>query len=203
MFRELLDKFSGRQLTAVALAAILVPGALGAAVTFQPVAIVDPGTGKQSHVDGARRLFVVDPVAGYTNDPGNIVNIADFSTNASGFHPIYTVPNGKTLLIRSISWSYYSDTEGNNSYAYLYDVKSNVKFNFEGLHVAESQTASFAPGILVASGALSFIYSGKGGSRLYIQGDLLPASAAPAPSSQEAAEQLTTSGRLTGQGQSR
>jgi hypothetical protein len=95
------------------------------------------------------------------------------------------------LLIRSVTWSYFANTEGQNNYYYLYDANTNILFNFEGLHVADTFSARLEPGIVVPAGALNALYTGSSGSaaRVYVQGVLIPATAGPP------AMQMVLSGR--------
>ncbi|HEY1962827.1 MAG TPA: hypothetical protein VGG69_10445, partial [Rhizomicrobium sp.] len=129
-------------------------------------------------VDPAHRMRTYDSVAGYTDNPAYAVNISDLASSSTGLHQIYTVPEGKILLIRSFSWAYFNNTEGSNNYFYLYDGGNNILFNTEGLHVADNSSSTFEPGILVPAGALQAAYYGSGSGRIYIQGDLIPAGAA-------------------------
>ena len=104
MLRELSNKLSSGQITLIILAMIFVPGTVTAAVVFQPVAIVDPSSGKQSYVDNSRRLSVFDPVAGHRNNPANYVRIA-ISNNGSQceVNQQYVIPTGKSLILTAIS----------------------------------------------------------------------------------------------------
>jgi hypothetical protein len=103
-------------------------------------------------------------------------------------------------VIKSVSWSDFGNTEGNNSFYYLYSAALTGLYNTEGLHIANTTTATFEPGIIVRAGALNGFYSGKSGSNAYIQGYLVPAVAVPAPSSMEAREQFVASGRMAAPG---
>lgn len=200
MMRELLNKFSGRQLTALAIAALFVPGALGAAVVFQPVSIVDPNTGTKSFVDLGRRLYVHDPIAGYTNNPGNIVNVTQgmFSNNAA--FPLYTTPTGKAFVIKSAQFSYFGNADRNNIYLYLTNTSGHTMAVVEALETAGTLHYSYDPGIVVASGqqlmARFGSTDGQGGryALLTLQGYLVPAASLPAALSLEAAGQFIQAG---------
>lgn len=187
MLRELVNKFSGRQLTAIILAAILVPGAVGAAVTFQSVAIVDPFTRKQAWVDSSRRLSVFDPIAGYRNNPLNMVEIY-VSNNISRCETRfqYKVPAGKALIITAISGyeQYY-----NLSYAGItvYD-EANCQGAVLTSHFSPvSNSSLYAPiaidlgvGILVKPGKTVSVASTSNVGLTFLHGYLVPAAAAPA-----------------------
>jgi len=188
MLRDLLDKFSGRQLTAIILAAILVPGAVGAAVTFNPVAIVDPLTGKQSAVDAARRLLVVDNLAAYENNPQNYVRISGLALGNGSTYQIYTVPAGKSLIIKSVNTTYSGGRAGWDNWIYFYHSTTgpeNYIIGFDEPGAMGGHNVSLGNGFYVHSGE-ALLY--KGGTQygytymlnISIEGYLVPSTAVPA-----------------------
>ncbi len=92
MERRYFGPFSGTHLTVMVCTALLVPGALYAAVNYTNVAISDLNLGTTATVDVQNRLRVYDFVAGYTKNPNRVVNIVDNTDGSTGIHTIYTVP---------------------------------------------------------------------------------------------------------------
>lgn len=195
MLRELLNKLSGRQLTAIILAAILVPGAVGAAVTFQPVAIVEPGSGRQSYIDGSRRLAVFDPVAGYRSNPANSVEI---STSNYGSRcetsQQYKIPNGKALVITAINGYENRHSEVQFSGFYVYNGAGCTgsfltvhSTNIPSVGMRTPVSVDLGSGILVKAGKTVSIYSLNNYGYTFLHGYLIPASAAPAAATAEEA----------------
>jgi hypothetical protein len=196
MLRELLNKLSGRQLTAIILAAILVPGAVGAAVTFQPVAIVEPGSGRQSYIDGSRRLAVFDPIAGYRSNPANSVEIStsNYGSRCETYQQ-YKIPNGKSLVITAISgFERLYDKSSQSSGFYVY-VGANCSGHILTAHYSSVSSASpSAPvavdlgvGITVKSGSTVSVYSLNNYGYTFLHGYLVPASAVPITTTAEEA----------------
>jgi hypothetical protein len=186
MFRDLVSKLSGGQITTIILALILIPGAVGAAVTFQPIAIVDPSTGRSSYIEPGRKLYVYDPIAGYRNNPANVVHVSmrHFGTTCDGS---YTIPAGKALIITSIS---------GYEHQYNNQLRSGVTLidglRCSGLVLADHMSSvsvaapaapvamNFGAGILVRPGrAVSFTSYYNIGTT-YMHGYLVPAAAVPA-----------------------
>jgi hypothetical protein len=196
MLRDIVNKLSGGQITMIILALILVPGAVGAAVTFQPVAIVDPTSGRPSYIDSGRRLYVYDPVAGYRNNPANIVeiNFRNSGTRCEGV--AYTVPSGKVLILTNITGNaQYDDLQyaeflvidgGNCSGRVLTSLRSSVSPTSPATPVA----LDMGGGIVVQPGRTISLYSYHDKGFTSLHGYLAPASAAPAASS--AQQCLTT-----------
>jgi hypothetical protein len=189
MFRDIVNKLSGGQITAIILALILIPGAVGAAVAFQPIAIVDPSTGRSSYIDSGRKLYVYDPIAGYRNNPANVVHVSmrHFGTTCDGS---YTIPVGKALIITSIS---------GYEHQYNNQLRSGVTLidglRCSGLVLADHMSSvsvaapaapvamDFGAGILVKPGrAVSFTSYYNIGTT-YMHGYLVPAAAVPAAAS--------------------
>ena len=191
MLREISNKLSGGQITLIILAAILVPGTVTAAVVFQPVAIVDPSTGKQSYVDNGRKLWTFDPVAGYRNSPANFVRIS-ISNNGNQCEASqqYVIPAGKSLILTAIT-----------GYAYLYSNNASAGYHlFDGANCTSSAMTSYvasvssaAPavplaidlgtGIVVAAGKTLSVKSVSNAGYTYLHGYLVPAAAVPATAS--------------------
>ena len=194
MLREILGKFTGGQLTAIILAAILVPGAVGAAVTFQPVTIVDPNTGSKSYVDPGRKLWVYDPFAGFRNNPANFVEVfvSNLGDSCETFYD-YTIPSGKALVITAISG--IEDQYGTSTYAgfYVYDAP-DCSGKLVAMH-ASSVTSSlpsapvtvdYGSGIVVKAGKTLSVFSKHNLGYTFLHGYLVPATAVPAVPSAEA-----------------
>jgi hypothetical protein len=198
MDRKLFGLFTGAQLTIMTCAAIVVPGALYATVTYTPVAIIDPNTGSLAAVDSARRLWTYNPIEAYTNNPGYLVNIEVGFDESGSNTAFYTVPTGKILLIKAITWTFYNNTTGNNNYLYLYDGAGNLLTNFEGLTVAANMTEDFPAPVVAHAGGMYYDYNDGGigtGGYLYIQGYLVPSSVVPAAGTPESAQQFVKSGK--------
>lgn len=198
--RALLDKLSRTQLRILATAALLAPGALGAAVVFQPVAIVDPNSGLTSVVDLARRLYVHDPVAGYANNPINFVNISRSTVSNNEPVAIYAPPAGKALVIKSIQFSYYYNNADNTVFMFLADQLGTTLMNFEGQQNSETINNVYEPGIILKNNQILTVRFGSDNSAprygfLTIQGHLIPAGAVPAAASLEATQQFVNAGQ--------
>ena len=200
MLRRLTETFTATHLVALFAIAVAAPSALYAVTTFTNVAVTDSGTGATAYVDAGRKVWTYDPIANYTRNPAYAVNIVDFANSSGSTHSIYTVPSGKVLLIRSVSWSDFQNTEGSNSYYYLSDAGGAFLYNTEGLHAVNDFSATFDPGLIVRAGALMGQYYGSSAAsaRVYIQGYLIPAAAVPAPATSAAAEQFVTTGNAKG-----
>jgi hypothetical protein len=194
MFRDLVSKLSGGQITTIILALILVPGAVGAAVTFQPIAIVDPTSGRPSYIDPGRKLYVHDPIAGYRNNPANVVHVSmrHFGTTCDGS---YTIPAGKALIITSISG--YEQQYNNMlrsgvtlidgarcSGLVLADHMSSVSVAAPAAPVA----MKFGAGILVRPGRTVSFTSYYNIGTTYMHGYLVPAAAVAATASAQERE---------------
>lgn len=194
MVREVLSKLTGWQITSIAWALILVPGAVTAAVTFQPVAIVDPTTGKQATVDSGQRLRVFDPVAGYRNSPASFVSIkvSNVGTQCETSWQ-YIVPSGKALVITAIS-GYESQTSPsvNASGYFVYDGANCVGQLLTAHYSFVSSGSPRAPvavdlgvGIVVQAGKTVAVRSDNNFGYTFLHGYLIPASAVPATPSAE------------------
>ena len=96
--RKLFGVLSGAQVTILCGFAIISPGAVYA-VTYTSVLITDPLTGKQGLVDAARRFYVYNPIAGYANNPLNLVEISGPVMSYGAATIFYTVPVGKELIL--------------------------------------------------------------------------------------------------------
>ena len=187
MLREILGKLTGGQVTAIMLAAILGPSAVGAAVTFQPVTIVDPNTGSKSYVDPGRKLWVYDAVAGYRNSPANSVDIVVHSSgDACETFYQYTIPSGKALVITAISGYEYQYAAPPYAGFQVYDGAA-CSGNLVTSHFSSaSSTLPAAPlavdygsGIVVKAGKTVSVFSRNNGGDTFLHGYLVPAGAVP------------------------
>jgi hypothetical protein len=147
MLCKLAETFTATHLVAVIGIVALAPGALYAAGALTNVVITGADR-ETARVDEAHRLWTYDPIAGYTKNLFYAMNITDTTTSAAGLHSIYTVPAGKVLVIKSVSWSDFGNTEGNNSFYYLYSAALTGLYNTEGLHIANTTTRRSSPGSL-------------------------------------------------------
>jgi hypothetical protein len=198
MLRELLSKLSGGQITTIILTLILVPGAVGAAVTFQPVAIVEPASGRQSYIDIGRKLYVYDPIAGYRNNPANIVTIP-ISNSGSKCETSrqYVVPAGKALIITAISGFENANDSTSGSIGFLVHDGANCTGSLVAAHVSSAANgARYAPvnvdlgvGIAVKAGKTVSLTSFSNFGVTFLHGYLTPASAVPAAMTAEAANE--------------
>lgn len=196
MITELLKKFSGAQLTAIVLALIFTPAAVGAAVSFQPVAIVDPSTGKQSYVDNGRKLWTYDPVAGYRNNPYNFFQMSVnpvFADNT--LHVIYTVPTGKALILTAVNISHYHGIAGNDNFLYVMTQNyGRYIAGFDDVNAAGTHTIDLGTGYYLHSGDRLQYLGGNGsnstmGAIMSLTGYLVPDNTLPPVTAQVAAEQ--------------
>jgi hypothetical protein len=196
MFRDIVNKLSGGQITAIILALILIPGAVGAAVTFQSVTIVDPASGRQSYIDSGRKLYVYDPVAGYRNNPANMVTIPmDNGGSACETSRQYVVPAGKALIITAIS-GFEAPGASSSSYSgfLVYD-GAGCSGSLVAAHVSSTSNevtnvavnVDLGVGIAVKAGKTVSLLSISNFGFTFLHGYLLPASAVPAAATAEAA----------------
>src|SRR5690348_12783209 len=91
--------FSGGQLTALIITALVVlgvPGTVFAVDTFSNVAIEDPVSGVKASVDAQHHLKTNDQIA-----PANFVRI--FANATTSCQAVYTVPAGRALILQSIT----------------------------------------------------------------------------------------------------
>jgi hypothetical protein len=203
--RGILNKLSGTHITIIALAALSVPGGLGAAVVSQAVSIVDATSGVKAFVDAGRRLFVYDPIAGLANHPANIVNIVQSASSDNNIYPVYTPPAGKALIIRSAQFSYYLNEAQNSLWLYLANQIGANKINFQASEKSGSLESVFEPGVVLQNGERLTLRFGSsnGGAKfgmLTLQGYLVPTSAIPATASLEATQQFVQAGPSLKQG---
>ena len=189
MLKEISKKLSGGQITLITMTMILAPVTVTAAVTFQPVAIVDPSTGKQSFVDNARRLWVFDPVAGYRNSPANLVRIT-VSNGGSQCETAYqyVVPAGKALILTAIT-GHSTVSSGSYNFAGYYVMDgANCTGALLTTHVASGTltngltpvTVDLGAGIAVAAGKTVSVLSQNNGGLTFLHGYLVPSSVVPA-----------------------
>ena len=201
MVKEIASKLSGAQITLLGLAAILaVPGAVVAAVTYTPVAIVDTTSGKQAHVDSGQKLWTYDYYAALRNNPANFVHIgANVISNGNAII-LYTVPAGKALILTSANTVYYNGTSGGDNYMYCYNTGSYL-FGFENPGVTGQHSIGFGSGPFLHAGAtlacLGATSSGSITAKVSIQGYLVPDNAVPATNSAEMAQQSVQVGSPT------
>ena len=199
MFKDLINKFSGAQLTMIILAAIFVPGAVTAAVTFTPVTIVDPITGTMSAVDAARRVLVFDPIAGYRNNPANIVEISliNNGSQCETAHQ-YVVPAGKALVLTAVSGHSVLNLSNFSSGYFVYDgagclgnlITTNVTTP-GAINSASPFAVEFGAGLVVKSGRTLSVFSTHNTGFMFLHGYLVPAGAVPAVASADASAEPT------------
>jgi len=185
MLRDLVNKLSGGQITLIILAMIFVPGTVVAAVSFQPVAIVDPATGKRSLVDDNRRLAVYDEVAGYRSNPAAIVRFSVSNFGDACEAKKYVVPSGRALVLTAISgYELQYNTSPNSAGYFIYDT-SNCTGNVLTTHFTSVSTSSpIAPvsvelgsGIVVPAGKTISVRSVNNYGYTFLHGYLVPATA--------------------------
>lgn len=196
MFGKILDKLSGSHITAIAITAMVVPGAAVAAVAYQAVAIVDPNTGSRSYVDSGRRLSVYDPIAGYGNAPWNKVEIKiSNSGNLCETNYEYKVPTGRALIITAVSgYETQYSTSVNFSGYHLYD-NTGCSGNFLSAHISPVTSSSqrvplaveLGSGVVVRPGKTVSVYSVNNYGFTFLHGYLVPASSIPAAAAAGAA----------------
>jgi hypothetical protein len=177
MLRDLSNKLSGGQITLITLALILSPVTVTAAVIFQPVAIVDPVTGKQSSVDSSRRLVVFDPIAGYRNNPANMVLISVSNAGnqcETGYQ--YVIPAGKALVLTAISGhtTVYSNLSNSAGYRVMDGAACSGTILTSHI-VSGTVTSGLAPlavdlgsGIPVATGKTISVWSYNNGGLMFL-----------------------------------
>ena len=209
VFPDFFRGFTASQKTIILVAAIITPGALYGAVTFQAVSIVDPNTGANSFVDIARRLYVYDPIAGYANNPANFVRISGNANGDGNFHSIYTVPGGKALILKSVTMSYYNGVAGNDNYIYFYDsanIGNSYVAGMDDVNLAGNSTVTLGNGWFLHSGDIIKYQSfngnvSPGASQMAtvfsLEGYLAPSGAVPAVASFEASQQMIRVGNFS------
>lgn len=189
MLREIVNKLSGVQITMITLAAILVPGAVSAGITFQPVAIVDATAGFKAAVDNGNKLHVFDPIAGYRNNPANTVEIVVSNGGANTCQTAYDypVPAGKALVVTAITgyFSQYVPTINYSGFT-VYDgavcsghvvAASSSSVNSSGPTAPVSQ--EFGVGLVMKAGKTVSVKSYNNFGFTFIHGYLVPSAAAP------------------------
>jgi hypothetical protein len=189
--------FSGRQLTTMVVALILVlgvPGTVWAVDTFSNVAIEDPVTGVKASVDSSKRLKVGDgssamTVDGTTTGPEAAANTlfrsATFPTSSGNCTPIATPPANKALIIKSVALNTYSVTSpgsGRTGVFYLGTDGCEVivfDINPPGVGLINQP---FEPGLGVPAGKRLWVSTNNISAEVYTFGYSVPASAVPASS---------------------
>lgn len=198
MITDFFRGFTATHKTVLIVAALITPGALYGAVSYQAVSIVDPNTGANSLVDAGRRLYVYDPIAGYANNPSNFVKISGSATGDGSYHSIYTVPAGKAFVVKSANMSHFSGIPGNDNYLYIYEsngISLNFVIGYDDTNAAGSHYATLGTGFYLHSGETLQYISNSGGSGtplatvFSIEGFLVPATAIAAAASLESAQQ--------------
>lgn len=203
MISDFFRGFTATHKTIVIVAAIVTPGALYGAVTFQAVSIVDPNTGANTFVDTGRRLYVYDPISGYANNPANFVRISGQVASDGVLHTAYTVPVGKAFILKSVDMSYFNGTVGSDNYTYFYDVSGGaVTFiaGFDDGNQFGTHNVVLGNGWYLHSGAILEYDSSSGGTmstEFSIEGYLVPSGAVPAAASLEGSQQTVRIGNVT------
>jgi hypothetical protein len=197
--------FSGRQLTTIIVALIIVigvPGTVWAVDTFSNVAIEDPVTGVKAGVDSSKRLKVGDgsgamTVDGTTTDttPANLIRI--FAGATSSCSNVYTIPAGKALILKSMSvYMHTAGSPGSDVEAVVYPA-ANCGGGFVAAAISdrahETVFQTFGSGIGVPTGRTISTLGFNNSGTLYLYGYLVPASAVPANAAAKAAPQASGS----------
>ena len=190
--RRVFGLFTGTHITVMACAALLVPGAVFAVATTA-VSVTDSLSGHQAAVDSGRRLYTYDPIAGYANNPNNLINVQQFYNCDGSSNPLYSTPPGQTLILKAVVWTLYNGTEGVPAYAEL-SSQGVIKTYLTTVHKSETIPVDFKSGMILRSGILSFNCSDSATSGpsafISLYGYLIPAGAitsspANSPGSQE------------------
>jgi hypothetical protein len=187
--RKIFGVLSGAQVTILGALAIITPGAVYA-VANTPVVITDPLTGKEGLVDSGRRLYVYDPIAGYANNPFNLVKIAGIPT-VGQYNTIYTVPAGKALILKSANMTYYDGVAGSDNYVYFYGgpaTGTSFVTGFDSINLAGAFSDDLGSGYYLHSGDVILVFASSP-SYISLRGYLVPSNVVPAIGSAEAAEQ--------------
>ncbi len=185
MERKLFGVFSGTHLTIMACAAIIAPTALYATVSYSNVAIVNPNTGIVAAVDKNQRLYVLNPLSLYRDDPSYQVDI-DVSNLGNSCETTYqyTVPAGQAFIITAMS-GYEQQFSTTYSYAgaFVYDGAgcggTLLTSHFSSVSSASPSApvaVDFGVGIPVPAGSTISVYSDNDFGYKHIHGFLLPAS---------------------------
>jgi hypothetical protein len=176
--------FSGRQLTTIIVAAILVlgvPGTVFAVDTFSNVAIQDPVSGVKASVDAQHRLKTLDTLSGSVlaaeTPPANIVQF--FGGAGTACATLYTVPAGKALILKTAN-GYLFKEDSASAELDLYNGCSAFVAAFTSDHVAETVNEDFGPGIVFRAGSKVSVTASAGGGSVHGYGYLVPSSAVPA-----------------------
>ena len=176
--RKLFGLFSGAQVALMVCAAIVTPGAVYA-VAFTSVVITDPSTGKEAIVDAYRRLYTYDPIAGYANNPANLVVLAG-SCAPNSTKNIFTVPTGKALILKSMHMAYTDGTANFHNAAYFIDNNTGIYLaQFVDLNAAATFQADFGSGFYIHTGD-GFSCQATVTASFTTYGYYVPASAVPA-----------------------
>ena len=148
---KLFGIFSGAQVTVMVCAALVTPGALYAA-SYTYVVLTDPITGHGALVDPSRRLSVYDPIAGYSNDPANLVVLAGIcAPNAT--KNIFTVPTGKALILKTMHMGYFDGTANFKNYVIFIDNNTGIYMSqFYDLSAVQTFQVDFGSGFYIHAG---------------------------------------------------
>lgn len=194
--RKLFGVLSGTQLTILVALAITTPGAVYAIATTA-VAVTDPLSGKQAAVDAGRRLYVYDPIAGYANNPLDLLEISGLWGSVSS-SIIYTVPAGKALILKTINMSYYGGVSGNDNYAYVAGPNGFIG-GFDDTNPDGAHVTNLGSGYYLHSGDTISVSASNGANTNFIteysiEGYLVPSAAVPALGTPESAVQMINHG---------
>jgi hypothetical protein len=152
-----------------AITAVLLPTA-ASAVTSQLVSLVDQSNGFKVAVDSAHRLRVAETA------PANIVTIA--GTVNSPCTALYTVPTGRTLIIKNISLT--SPTTSNNSEISVFGEGTCTAPSlaqglvFETAGGAHDTQIDLGPGAVVKGGQIVAAKTNNVAADIHIYGYLTP-----------------------------
>jgi hypothetical protein len=153
-----------------AIAALVIPTA-SAAVTSQLVSITDPTSGVKASVDASHRLRIAEaPI-------NNIVTIGAQVVNQCS--AVYTVPAGKTLVIKTISMA-PANASSNNSEVSVYrsadcsgtSIAQGLVFDSAG--GATNDNIDLGPGVVVKAGTAVSMTTNNTYVDVHLYGYLLP-----------------------------
>ena len=156
-------------LVGAAATAIAVP-TTAAAVTSQLTTIVDATSGAKAAVDPAHRLRVAETA------PGNIVTIA---ASVALCKSVYTVPAGRTLIVKTIHMT-PAGASGNNSEVSVYandtctgtTIAQGLVFDTSG--GATNDDIDLGPGAVVKAGSSISIATNNTWADVHLYGYLTP-----------------------------
>jgi hypothetical protein len=175
--------------TAIALLALAVASTgTAVAATGQLVNIADgSNAARLAKVDVAGKLAVGDGAGPLTVDgavsetaPANLVRVFGFPSSSCPTN--YTVPAGKALIIKSITFFAHSTSPGSDSEIDVYSGAGCGSFIAAGVtdRTDETIAESFGAGMALPAGSVISSYAYNSAGSYALQGYLVPAAAVPA-----------------------